>query len=106
MIRDLRKNKNGIVFIVVVMIIMVMMTLVVTLLSLNVSQTFMTEGEYRRTKAEILATGLLFASVANKINNSSMGNFSRNETLDGQNFAIDVDVGVGADKTMNIIIDY
>jgi len=57
MLKQLRNNEKGVVFITVLMIILVMAVLTVSILSMNVSQTLLTEGEIQNVQAESLAFG-------------------------------------------------
>ena len=81
MLRDLKQNEKGVVFITVLMIIIVMMTLAISVISVNVSQVMVTEGETKRLQAEILAMGALTRAFANQMSPSPGNNISYPQTL-------------------------
>ncbi len=66
MLKQLKNNENGIVFVTVLMVIIVMAVLTVSMISLNVSQSVLAENESKKAKAETLAQGGLFFFLANK----------------------------------------
>ena len=57
MLRQLKANNQGIVFVTVLMIIIVMMILTVSIVSLNVTQVLRTSGEVKHVQAEYLRLG-------------------------------------------------
>jgi len=59
MLRQLRQNERGVVFVTVLMIIIVMMALTVSIVSLNVTQVTRTAGEVKHVQAEHLALGAI-----------------------------------------------
>jgi len=57
MLKDLKNNEHGIVFVTVLIIIITTMVLAVSALSLNISQIKSTENELRYIQAKTLADG-------------------------------------------------
>lgn len=74
MLKELRTNQNGIVFVTVLMIIIVMTVLTVSMISLNVNQSLLSEGEIKRIQAETIALGAL----AHMFTNLQLGGSSSN----------------------------
>ncbi len=87
MLRNLKENKNGVVFITVLMTIIIMMILTVSILSLNVSQIMTSETDVKKVKAETLMMGILGYTYAGQLNGSIGNYFIINETLDGRTFS-------------------
>jgi len=86
MLKNLKNNKQGIIFITVLMTIIVLMVFAVSILSLNVSQIMMTESDVKKIKAETLMMGMMGYTYASQWN-GSMGNLIiLNEVLDGLTF--------------------
>ena len=88
MLRELKKNKNGVVYITVLMITIVLMVLTLSIMSLNVSQVTSSEKEIKRIKAEALAQGMV-AYVYTKAQTQYNGmtrtysnSYTMNETYD------------------------
>ena len=57
MLKDIRNNNSGIVFVTVLAIVISMMILTMSVISLNSSQTILVEDEVKRLQAEMLALG-------------------------------------------------
>ncbi len=57
MLRNLKKNKQGFVFVMILVTIIVMMVLVISVISVNLTHTMATEGEIKRMRAEQIAYG-------------------------------------------------
>lgn len=107
MIRDLRRNEKGLIFIVVLMIVIVMMTLTVSLLGVNITQSYLTEGEYRRTRAELVSSSAMFAAMAARFANASVNNLVLNETIDGQTYTANATfTGPANAAALNVVINY
>lgn len=86
MLKELKKNNHGVVFITTLMAIIVLMILAVSILSLNVSQVMTTETDVKKIKAETLMMGILGYTYASQLN-GSIGNFILiNQDLDGMTF--------------------
>ncbi len=82
MLKELKNNKQGVVFITVLMTIIILMILAVSILSLNVSQIMTTETDIKKIKAETLMMGILGYTYASQLNGSALNLFIINETLD------------------------
>ncbi len=87
MLKGLRKNNQGVVFITTLMAIIVLMILAVSILSLNVSQVMITETDAKKVKAETLMMGILGYTYAEQLNGTIGNFFVVNETLDGITFS-------------------
>lgn len=92
MLRQLRENEKGVVFITVLVIILVMMTLTVSIISMNVTQTVSTEAEIRRIQAEVLALGALPYTFSNQLAGSASDFITYTETLGNTIFTITANV--------------
>ncbi len=57
MLKDLKNNEHGVVFVTVLIVIITTMVLAVSILSLNISQIKSAENELRYIQAKILADG-------------------------------------------------
>lgn len=88
MLRSLRKNNKGIVFVTVVLMVMVMMILTVSIVSLNVTQVVRTAGEARHIQAQYLAMGAIPYLYANQWTASPDNLLTYTETLDGRVFTV------------------
>ncbi|OGX37351.1 MAG: hypothetical protein A3G91_00580 [Omnitrophica WOR_2 bacterium RIFCSPLOWO2_12_FULL_50_9] len=88
MLRQLRKDDRGIVFVTVLMIIITMMILTVSIISLNVTQTVTSSGEIHRIQAEYLALGAIPYFYANQWTSSSSNTITYTQTLDGISFTV------------------
>ena len=66
MLRGLKNDEKGIVFVTVLLIIIVMMVLTVSVISMNVTQVTSTEREIKRIRAESLAMGMVAYVYANQ----------------------------------------
>lgn len=88
MLRQLRENNQGIVFVTVLMIVIVMMILTVSILSLNVSQVVRTTGEIKHVQAEYLGLGAIPYLYANQWTASPDDAITYTETLDGTLFTV------------------
>lgn len=93
MLRQLKTNKEGIVFVTVLLIIIVMMILTVTIVSLNVSQVTRTTGEVRNIQAQYLAFGAVPYMYANQWTSTPDSTITYTETLDGRVFTVVADLG-------------
>lgn len=108
MLRQLRQNDHGVVFVTVLMIIFVMMILTVSIVSLNVTQVLRTSGEVKHMQAEYLALGAIPYLYANQWTGSLGNVISYNETLDDIFFTVVANLsgpGNGVYETDNLAID-
>ena len=107
MLRQLRQNERGVVFVTVLMIIIVMMALTVSIVSLNVTQVTRTAGEVKHVQAEYLAMGAIPFLYANQWTASSNNVITYTETLDGIPFTVIANLsgpGLGGYTTNNLDI--
>ena len=88
MLRQLKTNNQGIVFVTVLMIIIAMMILTVSIVSLNVTQVLRTSGEIKHVQAEYLASGAIPYLYANQWTGSPDNSITYSETLDGILFTV------------------
>ena len=93
MLKQLKNNERGVVFVTVLMIITVMTVLAISVVSMNVNQVMMAESEVRRLQAEILAFGALAYTFTNQASSSPSNYISYLQTLDGETFNIEAVVG-------------
>ena len=106
MLRQLRQNDHGIVFVTVLMIIIVMMILTVSIISLNVTQVMRTAGEIKHVQAQYLALGAIPYLYANQWTASPDNVITYTETLDGIPFTVTANLsGSGIYSTNNLSID-
>ena len=108
MLKGLKKNKKGVVFIVVLMIIIVMMVLCVSIISMNMNQILIAENEIKRIQAETLAVGGLAYTFANQMSASAGASLEYSKELDNVTFTILSNVGnssTGPLKTNPVTID-
>lgn len=111
MLKPLRNNEQGIVFVTVLMIIIVMMTLTVSILSMNVTQVMTTQDEIRRIQARVLAMGAIPYMFANQASGSSANYITYTETLGNITFDVSANIsGSGLSDSLtnglNIQVSY
>ena len=87
MLRDLKKNNDGLVLVTVLMVIIAMLVITLTMLSLNVSQVMTTEREVKRLQAETLGLGVLTYAFFNQMNNPSPTTINDTEYLDNVDYS-------------------
>ncbi len=107
MLRQLRENDRGIVFVTVLMVIIVMMALTMSIVSLNVTQVTRTAGEVKHIQAQYLALGAIPYLYANQWTNSADNVITYTETLDGVPFTVVANLngpGLGGYTTNNLDI--
>ncbi|GEM_PF-4610240 len=108
MLRQLRENDQGIVFVTVLMIIIVMMILTVSIVSLNVTQVLRTSGEVKHVQAEYLALGAIPYLYANQWTISPDNTITYIENLDGIPFTVVANIngpGLNGYSTNDLSID-
>lgn len=88
MIKNLKQNESGVVLVTVLMVIMIMMVLSVSILSMNVSQVMLNEGEVRHIQAEALSLGVLDYAFANQGSASPTNSITLPITLGNSTFNI------------------
>jgi len=102
MLRQLRNNERGVVFITVTVILMVTMVLALSIVSMNISQTVVTESEVKRVQAEIIAHGAAARIFMNQLTISPGISNSWVETHGNTTFTVTSDrdpSGTGIDGT-------
>ena len=108
MLRQLRQNERGVVFVTVLMIIIVMMALTVSIVSLNVTQVTRTAGEVKHVQVEHLALGAIPYLYANQWTASPDNTITYTETLDGTLFTVVANLsgpGLGGYNTNSLSIN-
>ena len=88
MLKDLKNNNHGVVFVTVLIIIIVTMVLAISALSLNVSQVKSTESELKHLQARILTEGALARILVNQLSGSPTNPISYSETIGNTTFTI------------------
>ena len=88
MLKNLKDNENGVIFITVLAIILMMAVLTVSILSINVTQVTSTERAIQDAQSEVLAMGAVSYAFAKKMNNSAENYLSYTETLGTTTFNI------------------
>ncbi len=110
MLKDLKKNSHGIVFVTVLVIIIVMMVLVISILGMNTTRVMVSEDEIRRIQAETLAMGMTSYAFANAI----VGAFTpgtSTQRIDNTTYSITTGRGVAssglyATTPLNVVVSY
>lgn len=108
MLRQLRQNDHGIVFVTVLMVIIVMMILTVSIVSLNVTQVLRTSGEVKHVQAEYLALGAIPYLYANQWTALPDNTITYTETLDGVSFTVVANLsgpGLGGYNTTGLFVN-
>ena len=93
MLRTLKNNKKGVVFVTVLMIIIVMMVLAISIISMNVSQVMVAESEVKRIQAEIIAFGAIAYTFANQASSSPGNDITYSTTIGTETFDTVINVG-------------
>lgn len=88
MLKELRDNNRGIIFVTVLIIIMVAMVLAVTVLGINISQVKSSEDELKHIQARILSEGGLAQMLVSKFSGSPVNIITYTETLGNTTFTI------------------
>ena len=108
MLRQLKANNQGIVFVTVLMVIIVMMILTVSIVSLNVTQVLRTSGEVKHVQAEYLALGAIPYLYANQWTVSPDNTITYTETLGGVPFTVVANLGgpgLGGYNTTSLFVN-
>ena len=111
MLKQLKSDQKGVVFVTVLMIIIAMIILTVSIISMNVNQVLVSETEVKRIQAEILAMGALAYTFANQLSNSPGDFITYTQTLDNVTFTVVSNVAtcsscpLGTDS-LNIDVSY
>ncbi len=88
MLKDLKNNNRGIVFITALIIIIITMTLAISVLSLNISQVKSSETELKNIQAGILADGLIGRMLINQMSSSPSDIITYTETVGNTPFTL------------------
>ncbi len=101
MLRNLKRNKQGFVFVMVLVVIITMIILVVSVISVNLTHTMATEGEVKRIQAEQLAIGyrdlveqLAHEQLDNQNLIQSIGPGTQSNIMDGTTFSTSYSVSI------------
>jgi len=88
MLKELKNNDRGVVFITVLIVIITTMVLAISALSLNISQIKSTENELKYIQAKVLADGGLFRIITNQFLASPSNIITYTETVGDTLFTI------------------
>jgi len=88
MLKDLKNNEHGIVFITVLIVIITTMILAISALSLNISQIKSTENELKYIQAKVLADGGLVRIIANQFSAAPLPTDGYTEIIGNTEFTI------------------
>ena len=108
MLKNLKRNKQGVVFITVLIIIIVTMVLAVTALSLNISQIQTAENELRYIQGKTIADGAFARLFVSQFTAAPATTILDVEILGNTTFAIDValdPLGAGPAGSSSIPLD-
>jgi type II secretory pathway component PulK len=97
MLKCLRNNQRGIVFVTVLIILTIAMVLAISTLSLNVSQVRSSEDEIRYIQAKALAEGGFARIYMDQFSDNPLDTLSYTEQIGNTTFTIDASV----DRTAN-----
>ena len=92
MLKYLKNNQRGIVFVTVLIIIIISMVLAISALSLNVSQVKSSEGEVRFVQAQALAEGGFARIYMDQLSDTPLDRLSYTEQLGNTPFTVDTAV--------------
>ena len=111
MLRQLKNNNRGVVFVAVLMITLVMITITVAIVHTNISRVMATEDGIKRIQAEMLAKGMLAYVLANQLSSSNSDLINTSVTLGNVTFDIVANLDRSADgiygtDNLYITIDY
>ena len=96
MLKNLKKNEQGVVFVTVLIVILTTMVLAVSALSLNISQIKSTENELKYIQARTLADGGLFQILSTQFVGTPITSNTYTETVGDTTFTIESDITAGA----------
>lgn len=88
---NLRKNESGMILVTVVMVVFVMSLLLTAILSQNLSQASVMQGQIDDIKAKELALGAFWRAQAEFTNNIDPTTVNFTETIDGKVFTVTID---------------
>ncbi len=111
MLRQLKKNDKGIVFVTVLAMIIVLMVMAISVISINVSQSVNTEGEIKRIEAEVYAMGALAKTFAIQMSNAPVNEWTDSATMNGVQFTVSSNInsptaGPNGTSLLNIVVTY
>ena len=96
MLKNLKNNQRGIVFVTVLIIIIIAMVLAISALSLNVSQVKSVEGEVRYIQAQALAEGGFARLYMGQLADTPVDSLTYTQQLGNTVFTIDAAVSRGS----------
>jgi hypothetical protein len=103
MLRDLKNNENGLVFVTILMIVAIIMTITIGIISLSVTQVTFSEQEIQRVKTEMLAQGMLAYVFANQVTGVASNAYAFNATIDNLTYVVNASIFGGTPNT-NLLI--
>lgn len=113
MLKQLKNDENGIVFVTVLMVIIMMTVLTLSIISMNISQVMVSENEIKRIQAEMAAQGGLAFMLANRLSNTPGGVITYPVTLGNAALNVTSNINIGSPNTginnttnMTITVDY
>jgi len=95
MLKDLKNNEHGVVFVTVLIVIITTMVLAVSVLSLNISQIKSAENELRYIQAKVLADGGLVQILSTQFVGTPITTNTYTETIGGTTFTIQSEITPG-----------
>lgn len=101
MLKNLRNNNHGVIFVTVLIMIIVAMVLTVSVLSLNVSQIKSTEDELKYIQAKIIAEGAIAQMIANDFLGVGTGPVTYTEPLGNTTYSVDATIDSGGSGPPN-----
>ena len=88
MLKKLKNDNQGVVFITVLILILTAMVLAISALSLNISQIKSTENELKYLQAKVLADGGLARILVDQLSASSANVITYTETVGDATFTV------------------
>jgi len=108
MLKELKNNNRGVVFVTVLIIIIVSMVLTVSVLSMNISQVKSAEDELKYIQAQVLADGGFARIFASQFSAAPLNGIPYSETLGNSTFTVTTNLyapGTGPFGTAPVSID-
>jgi len=88
MLKELKNNDHGVVFVTVLIVIITTMVLAVSALSLNISQIKSTENELKYIQAKVLSDGGLVRIISSQFSATPVNTINYPETVGDTTFTI------------------
>ncbi len=111
MLRQLKRNKQGVVFITILTVILGLMILLVGFMSLNVSQVMITEKEIDSIQAEIVGLGALGRALVSQMSATPANLITYNQMIGQKTFDIIITRdtsggGISGTDMLSVTVDY